>query len=454
MVSITPFETCSWETLYYTLCEQPYFFFLDSSDTTSDSSQYSLMGCRPYVHFQSETSGTNITYRHGKTEMSSEDIFSLLAQQLEIVQLDSVDVAYPLGGAVGYIGYEAARAFDDFNWMSHDSEIPNAQFGFYDIVYVLEHDTKKVFKVVLSVCPDSEGVALELDALVGTYKLAFLSGFQVEEPQVGVTYSEYESALNKVLDYIRQGDIYQVNYSYKVSAPYSGSTRAIYDRLRDVSPSPYSSFLSFDDLFVFSSSPECFVDIRNKQIKTVPIKGTVSRGVTEEADEALKQTLLESQKDAAELLMIVDLERNDLARVCEPGTVHVPDLKRLETYAQVHHLVSDVQGELRENCSHVEAVTTLFPGGSITGAPKIRAMEIIDEIESSARSVYTGVIGCFGFNKISQFNIAIRTIYAHNGVLSFHVGSGVVVDSTPEKEWEETRVKAKGMLEALMLGGW
>lgn len=454
MVSVTPFETCSWESLYYTLCEQPYFFFLDSSDSTSSHSKYSMMGCRPYVHIQSEGSGTRLRYRHGKQDTTEKDVFSVLNGLLETCNLQDLEFDFPIGGAVGYIGYEAAKQFQDFNWISHESDIPTVQFGFYDGVFVLDHMSKTVYKVTVQLCPDTESVMRELDAIVVSSKPAFLSGFQVGQTRVSLSYLDYKSAIESVLEYIRKGDIYQVNFSYKVEAAYSGSARAIYDRLRDVSPAPYSSFLSFDLLTVFSSSPECFVDIRHDTIQTLPIKGTVARGITDQDDESLKATLLSSEKDAAELLMIVDLERNDLARVCKPGTVHVPDLRRLETYAQVHHLVSTVQGELRDDCSHVDAVTTLFPGGSITGAPKIRAMEIIDELETSARSVYTGVIGCFGFNKISQFNIAIRTIYAHNGVLSFHVGSGVVVDSTPEKEWEETRVKAKGMLEALTLGGW
>lgn len=454
MVKVTPFKTCSWYALYYSLCEQPYFFFLDSSDSTSLCSEYSMMGCRPYLHIQSEEQGTNLKYRHGKVDQVDDDALSFLNDTLSSIELPDEAYGFPVGGAVGYIGYEAAKQFQDFNWMSHQSKIPNVQFGFYDVVYVLEHRSKTLYKVEVSLCPDTQAVSQELDMISASSKPAFLLGFQVEKPVVSLTYEQYKSAVDAVLDYIRKGDIYQVNFSYKVDAPFSGSLRAIYDRLRDVSPAPYSSFLSFDDFSVFSSSPECFVDIRHQTIKTLPIKGTVSRGGTDEEDLALKETLLLSEKDAAELLMIVDLERNDLARVCKQSTVHVPDLKRLETYAQVHHLVSTVQGELRDDCSHVDAVATLFPGGSITGAPKIRAMEIIDELETSARSVYTGIIGCFGFNKFSQFNIAIRTIYAHNGVLSFHIGSGVVVDSTPEKEWEETRVKAKGMLEALMIGGW
>jgi para-aminobenzoate synthetase component 1 len=413
-----------------------------------------MMGCRPYLHIQSDGEGSRRLYRHGKADVLSESPFKVLETALSDVELPPSDERFPLGGAVGYIGYEAAKAFQDFNWISHQTKIPDVQFGLYDVVYVLDHDSKRIQKVMVSICPDTEGVARELDAISASYKPTFMAGFQVGEPKVDLNYAEYESAINSVLEYIRKGDIYQVNYSYKVTAPFSGSHRALYDRLRDASPAPYSSFLSFDDVSVFSSSPECFVDIRDREIKTYPIKGTVSRGVSESVDEDNKAYLMSSKKDAAELLMIVDLERNDLARVCEPGSVSVPELKRLETYAQVHHLVSTVQGKLASQYSHLDAVLTMFPGGSITGAPKIRAMEIIDEIEKGPRSVYTGVIGCFGFNHITQFNIAIRTIYAHNGVLSFHIGSGVVVDSTPEKEWEETRVKAKGMLEALMIGGW
>ncbi|NNM30077.1 MAG: anthranilate synthase component I family protein, partial [Akkermansiaceae bacterium] len=247
-------------------------------------------------------------------------------------------------------------------------------------------------------------------------------------------------------EYIAAGDIYQVNLSqrFQAAAP-EDHLFGIYDRLRSVSPAPMAAYLNLDGREVLSSSPETFLRMHGRSIETRPIKGTRPRFADPERDSRSAFELQTSEKEIAELVMITDLERNDLGRVCEFGSVKVTELLQLEHLEQVHHLVSTVTGQLRPGAGHLEALQACFPGGSITGAPKKRATEIIAELEPGPRGLYTGALGYLGFNGESQFNIAIRTLVKEGGTLSYHVGSGIVADSEPDQEYEETLWKAEGL---------
>jgi anthranilate/para-aminobenzoate synthase component I len=249
-------------------------------------------------------------------------------------------------------------------------------------------------------------------------------------------------------EYIRSGDIYQVCLAHRFEAPFHGDPLALYHALRHASPSPHAAFLHLGDEIVLSSSPECFLKIDGRQILTRPIKGTRPRRSEGDADADEAKELLLSSKERAELVMITDLERNDLGSVCEFGSVRTTDLLRLESFAQVHHLVSSVEGTLRPEITPVAAVASCFPGGSVTGAPKKRALEIIRELEPCPRGLFTGAIGYFGYDGRSQFNIAIRTVVVRDGEAGFHVGAGITAGSEPVKEWEETLHKAAGILKA------
>ncbi len=256
--------------------------------------------------------------------------------------------------------------------------------------------------------------------------------------------------VRRAQDYIAAGDIYQVNLSHRLIAPlpHPFEPFLLYSRLRERSPAPYAAYTTLGEKVVMSSSPEQFLSLSGRLIQTRPIKGTRPRFRDNELDERSAYNLITSPKEVAELVMITDLERNDLGQVCEYGSVTVTELLKLERYAQVFHLVSTIEGTLRKDIGQVDALRACFPGGSITGAPKKRAREIIAELEPGARGLYTGAIGCFGFNGESRFNIAIRTLIAEAGELHFHVGAGIVADSVPEKEWEETLHKAAGILQA------
>jgi aminodeoxychorismate synthase component I len=259
---------------------------------------------------------------------------------------------------------------------------------------------------------------------------------------------EYFRMVRRAQEYIAAGDIYQVCLAHRFSAAFHGDPWPLYLKLRETSPAPYSAYLSLRNETILSSSPECFLKISGRKISTRPIKGTRPRRLDRTEDEREARELRSSPKEIAELIMITDLERNDLGSVCEFGSVTAPRLTELESYAQVFHLVSTVEGTLREEVSHVAAVAACFPGGSISGAPKKRALEIIRELEPTSRGLFTGAIGYFGYNGESQFNIAIRTLIVGNGEAEFHVGAGITADSDPEKEWEETLHKAAGILAA------
>jgi para-aminobenzoate synthetase component 1 len=264
------------------------------------------------------------------------------------------------------------------------------------------------------------------------------------------TRTAYEHAVARVIEYIFAGDIFQANLSQRLEAPLVGTPLDLYRRLRSRNPAPFAAFLDFGELVVASSSPERFLRVEDGHVEARPIKGTRPRGVGPEHDAALALALAESDKDHAENVMIVDLLRNDLSRVCEPGSVRVPELFALEHYATVHHLVSTVVGDLVPTRDAADLLRAAFPGGSITGAPKVRAMQIIAELEPTRRGVYCGAIGYWSVTGGFDTSIVIRTYLVLGDVVYFQVGGGIVADSEPEQEYRETLDKARGLIAALL----
>jgi len=265
----------------------------------------------------------------------------------------------------------------------------------------------------------------------------------------GITRAEYLAAIERAREYIAAGDIYQVNLSQRFHTRSARTPLEIYERLRGSSPAPYSALLEMGARAVVSSSPELFLHTEGRRVVTRPIKGTRPRGTAPGEDERLGAELLASPKDDAELAMIVDLERNDLGRVCEAGSVIVSDPKSLESHPTVHHLAATVEGRLKPGAGPVDLLRATFPGGSVTGAPKIRAMEIIDELEPTRRAAYTGAIGRIGFDGSVSLSVAIRIVEKHGEDVWFQAGGGIVTDSDPAREFEETLVKAAGIVRAL-----
>jgi para-aminobenzoate synthetase component 1 len=403
--------------------------------------------------------------------------------------LDEIDLPFPLGGCFGYWGYDLKNFVEPKlpRRAVNDLELPDCHVGFYDSLVVFDHHLGKTFVVSTGLAADGsrsekrageqmEFWTMQLQSRIANVGQTFLSAGSGDFPvaswntgqecpgnrQAGkpalhsnLSRADFIAKVERAQRYIRAGDIYQVNLSQRLAARCDFSGWELFQRLGAVSSAPFSAFMDCDvgrrhDRFqIASSSPELFLRLSGSHIQTRPIKGTRPRDTDPTRDAQLAYELQTSAKELAELVMITDLLRNDLGKVCEFGSVQTPDLARLERFAQVQHLVSTVEGRLRRDVTHLAALASCFPGGSITGAPKFRAMEIIDELEPLARGPYTGALGYLGFNRESQLSIIIRAAICHERTAYFHVGAGIVADSNPEAEYEETLAKAAGFLAAL-----
>lgn len=358
------------------------------------------------------------------------------------------------GGLIGYLGYDLAPQIERLSRrVAADSDLPDLRFGLYDTAVIVDHRLGQATLIGADLLDEgTRAVERRLKdwrtALMGPAPRRSTS--VLETPIVSrFTREEYCRAVRRALDYIAAGDIFQVNLSQRFEARGRIDSLDLYLRLRRRSPAPFAAFLDLDGSAVVSASPEWFYATQGEVVVTRPIKGTRPRGSSASEDRRLAAELAQSSKDRAELTMIVDLERNDLGRVCSYGSVKVVDPLAVETFAQVHHLVATVEGRLRPEVGPIDLVRAIFPGGSITGAPKIRAMEIIDELEGCRRGVYTGAIGYFSRGGTSAFNIAIRTMIVEGNRVCYQVGGGIVADSDPESEYEETMHKGRGLREVL-----
>ena len=405
-------------------CEQPYGFWLDSALADDSLGRASYFGAEPGLILRSWGATVEVWTRGG-THRSSGSPFEMLRELLR-------ERAGTPGAAVGYLAYELKRFVEQVPARARDDlGLPECHLCFYD--RVARFDPRPL--VGHAPAPRRS----PLDA--------------VEAPPSNFEPADYKRAVQRVRDYIVAGDVYQVNLSQRFSLPLADGPFDAYLRLRASNPAPFAAFISMPEANVLSASPERFLsfDPVTRRVQTRPIKGTRPRGRTAAEDEALAAELLASAKDRAENVMIVDLERNDLGRVAAIGSVRVTELAALETFPTVFHLTSTVETTLREDRDLVDLLLAAFPGGSITGAPKIRAMEIIAELESVPRGVYCGSMFAMGFDGRLTSNVAIRTLQVEGDVCHLHAGGGIVSDSDPTLEFEETMHKARGILEALGL---
>ncbi len=428
------------------------------------SSRYSLVAARPFLTFRNFGSRCEIRGQSDGLRTQFGDPWLLLGSLLAGYELlDELDHPFPLGGCFGYWGYElnqfveprlARRAINDL-------ELPDCHLGFYDSLVLFDHQAGKTWVIATGLEPDGSRSADQARRQV-TYWRERLAACPppAGPPSPARSHSgtasslsrgEFLAAVRRAQRYICQGDIYQVNLAQRFTAACPTDPWTYYEHLSAASPSPFSAWIDCGDFQVASSSPELFLRLSGSHVLTRPIKGTRPRSADPDEDARFTHELLRSEKEMAELVMITDLLRNDLGRVCEYGSVTVPELVRLERYRHVQHLVSTVEGRLRPEVTHLDALASCFPGGSITGAPKIRAMEIIDELEPVTRGPYCGAHGYLGFNRESQLSITIRTAVLRDGRAWFHTGAGIVADSIPEAEYEETLAKAAGLLTALTL---
>jgi para-aminobenzoate synthetase component 1 len=380
------------------------------------------------------------------------------------------------GGAAGYLGYDWGAVLERLPAPRYDDlGIPDVVLGLYDWVLAWDHEAGRAWLISTGILGhDPDARARRVHALLSTRpiveKPAPIAGVAGErapsyavadgvapasvELRSSFTREAYLAAVQRVRDYIFAGDIFQANLSQRLEAPLTEPPWTLYRRLRALNPAPFAAYVDFEDVTVLSASPERFLKVApDGAVETRPIKGTSPRGVSPEHDAALGLALTESAKDRAENLMIVDLLRNDLSRVCAPGSVRVPELFALENYATVHHLVSTVVGQLGTGRDAIDLIRASFPGGSITGAPKVRAMEIIAELEPSRRGVYCGSIGYLSLTSAVDLSIVIRTyLVSRVGAprVYFSVGGGIVADSDPDAEYRETLDKARALIAALV----
>ncbi|MBI4216359.1 MAG: aminodeoxychorismate synthase component I [Chloroflexi bacterium] len=443
---------------------EPHSFFLDSGMDPGKLGRFSFMGVEPFLVLHSR--GPDITLRRaGKKERRQGHPFAVLKELMASCRLEAPDSPIPFwGGAVGYLSYDLGRFIERLPSRAQDDlALPESYLGFYDTVLAYDHLTGKAYlaSTGLPEPPGSSRVDRAHRRLKEIQrKLAGRPRGQAGEPipqarssylRSNFTHEGYLAAVARARDYIIAGDIFEVNLSQRFEADLPLPPWALYRRLRALNPAPFAAYLNYGDLTVVSASPERFLRLRGDRAQTRPIKGTRPRGQTPAEDEARAKALLASEKDRAENVMIVDLERNDLGRVCRYGTVKVTELCLLETFPTVFHLTSTVEGQLREGQAAFDLLRATFPGGSITGAPKVRAMEIIEELEPTRRSVYTGAIGYLGFGGDLDLNIAIRTFLVKGNRAYFQVGGAVVYDSDPEEEYQETLAKGRALVQSLGL---
>jgi para-aminobenzoate synthetase component 1 len=437
---------------------------LESGRGFGEAGRWSFYAAHPRLVFEATGTRWSTTTDAGSIQSGEGDPLTALARLVDRFQLadladePGLDRAPFQGGLIGFFGYDLAPRLERLPRRApRDSRIPDIRMALYDTAIAVDNSSSRV-QVLAWDLTDEGTLAAErrcrrwsrtIERALAEAAPEALSRGQVS-PLVGSFDREsYIRTVRRVLDYIAAGDVFQVNLSQRFCSLGPFDPLDLYLRLRDRSPAPFSAFLRWGDFAVVSASPEWFYQTRGDCIVTRPIKGTRPRGGSESEDTRLAAELTASGKDRAELTMIVDLERNDLGRVCRSGSVVVKDALTVESFAQVHHLVATVEGRLGPDVGPVDVVRAMFPGGSITGAPKIRAMEIIDELEPNRRSLYTGAIGYLSRRGTSAFNIAIRTILVEGDRASYQVGGGIVADSDPESEYEETLAKGRALCNVL-----
>jgi para-aminobenzoate synthetase component 1 len=421
---------------------------LDSGMNAENLGRYSFIGLNPFTTFKYENGSCFI---NGK-KIGEADPFEEIKKLLGMYKIKN-DTSFPyIAGAMGYFSYDLARIIEKLPVSALDDvKIPDCYFYFYDNAIIFDNLKGDTFITALGILKNPKNSIKEL-------KEKILKGNQVKYKEVegsstkfisNFEKNKYKKTVEKVRNYIREGDIYITNLTQRFKCKVTKKPYEIYRDLRHINPAPFAAFMNVEDFSIISSSPERFLKIENNIVQTRPIKGTRPRGKNKEEDIRNRQELADSGKDHSELLMIVDLERNDLSKVCRPNSVKVKNLFTIEEYSTVFHLVSTITGKLKQNNTSIDCLKACFPGGSITGAPKVRAMEIIEELEPTRRGIYTGSIGYLGFDGNIDLNIVIRTILIKNGMAYFGVGGGITWKSDKTSEYDETLDKALALMKVL-----
>lgn len=430
---------------YAAIADLPWSIWLDSGGM----GRYDILVAQPISTLVTRGVETEISDAAGR-HVSTADPFDLLREQLGKPLSAKTDIPF-CGGALGYWGYDLARRSVNLPRQSCASaSLPDMAIGIYDWAVVIDHQKREVRLVSQLHAPETARILPAIMARLQKPGVKPLNNFCVaSEVRSNLSSGNYVAAFNRIHDYLMAGDCYQVNLAQRFSAKAEGDALGAYMTLRAISPAPYSAFLNLPGAQILCASPERFLLVRDGLVETKPIKGTRQRGTDAQSDAKLIEALRSNKKDRAENLMIVDLLRNDLGKSCIPGTVRVQKMFDVESYANVHHLVSTITGTLAEGKDALSLLQDCFPGGSITGAPKKRAMEIIAELEPHKRGIYCGSIGYVGWDGNMDTNIVIRTLVYADGEIHCSAGGGIVADSEAAAEYEETLHKASGLLRML-----
>jgi anthranilate synthase component I len=440
-----------------------YPFLFESVEGGENLARYSFLGSNPYQILSFDGNDVTLKSEEKSTpESISEDYFSALERLTsEHSEPNLPELPRLTGGAVGFSSYDTVREVEVLpNTPKDDLNLPEAIWAFYDEVYAFDHvkqqivlmktvfvnkesDLEQEYEKSQKALDEMERKANRYPETTGHFEL------KTDQLNSNIEETRFHEIVNRAKEYIYEGDIFQVVLSQRFEVPFKGDKFTLYRALRMVNPSPYLFFLEFDDFTLVGSSPEVLVRTTNREARLLPIAGTRPRGSTHEEDLALEEDLKNDPKEIAEHIMLVDLGRNDLSRVCKSGSVKLERNMAIERFSHVMHIVSDVVGELSDDQSSVDALKQCFPAGTVSGAPKIRAMEIIDELEPTKRGPYAGAVGYFDFSGNMDTCIAIRTMVVTDQSVFIQAGAGIVADSNPANEFEETKNKAGALIEAL-----
>ena len=439
-----------------------YAFLLESVEGGEQVARYSFLGKDPFLILRSRH-GKTIIDRAGQRSESDQSFVATLRELMAGFHAPYVPgLPRFTGGAVGYLGYDAAAWFEPVQLQPGAEEADEAGFMLFDTVLAFDHVRHRILIIANAritgeedleslyqfACARIEFVERDLERALSKSASGTAAALEVSS---NVTRDEFEKMVRTAKEHIAAGDVYQVVLSQRFEAPLNADPFTVYRALRHVNPSPYMYFLRVGDRSIVGSSPEMLVRVEGRRIQTHPIAGTRPRGRNEEEDARLAEELKRNEKERAEHVMLVDLGRNDLGRVSTYGTVRVPTYMTIERYSHVMHLVSIVEGKLDEGCDRLDALVACFPAGTVSGAPKVRAMEIIAALENRRRGVYAGAVGYLDFAGNLDFCITIRTVVIENGRAYVQAGAGIVADSNPTAEYEETRDKARAVIRALEL---
>lgn len=426
-------------------------FLLESSFPHEKKGKFSFIGADPYQEFIGENNGTIILdHEKGTKEVQNSPVLSVLKEMLPKLE---IDLPLPFfGGAIGYIGYDSIRSYEQIGDDLPDNlDMPDVHLMLYKSVIAFDHRNESAYLIAMN--PDQQAEHV-LDERLADLQKALIPTPNVDSSDDKTMIFEPETDKQQFMEkvkvakqHIQQGDAFQIVLSQRMTAAIHGNPFTFYRKLRKANPSPYMFYIDFETYQVLGASPESLVQTTGKHIVTNPIAGTRPRGKTEEEDEVLTKDLLTDEKEIAEHRMLVDLSRNDIGRVSEVESITIPTYMKVEKYQHVMHIVSEVHGELNANYSSIDALIACLPAGTVSGAPKIRAMQIINDLEESKRGVYGGGIGYINFNHDVNMALAIRSLVIKENKAYLQTGAGIVHDSIPENEYNETLHKAKSLME-------